>query len=105
MTKKELKIRAQIQHHLDKVKQYEEKLDILLDNPVLDWVREADNLGREWTSVSRLHKDFLNFMDIGDDTISKHHFGRLITKSELFIKRNGVNGREWKLSHQLSMQH
>lgn len=96
MTKTEIKLRVQIQHYLNKAKEYQERLEILIENPVIDWVREADNIHREWVPAKKLHENFLDFMDIGDDIVSKPYFGRLLNRSGLFKKRNGPKGREWK---------
>lgn len=99
MTKTEIKIEeyvARIEFHQHHIHQLEQKLKELTkyQNVIRDWVKNAEELPRVWHSVEDLHEMFMGFMDY---QLSKNKFGRLLAESELFKKRNGKRGREWKL--------
>lgn len=99
MSKKEHKIaemEAKIEYYQEHIAKLEELITEIsqFDGAIENWVQNDERMTRNWEGIDDLHCNFMEFMG---HELSKSKFGRLLTESGMFIKRNGKKGREWKL--------
>jgi len=92
-------LEAMAQYYADKSAKFRKEAEWIRDRDLIihEWVRNDPGMRRKWNGATNLHEMFLSFMGLEENKISKVMFGRLLTESGIFKRRNGREGKEWKL--------